>query len=197
MDDRASKSFATPEEAAAQARNDLIQVLETNKELNLGIDVATLRDSRPGKFIRYAEVDFDKLLTSKPVASLSELIRTDKSLIVPFVTRNNVIGIAEVAKVSDGWKITALGNKKISDDLNAAKTVLEEKSDATLYDVPNLQLPIFGVKENSDERYFLQFEQFSLKEGVSLSAFFPLLQDRARQFDKRFGDQVRRQKLVK
>ena len=197
MDDRASKSFATPEEAAAQARNDLIGALEANKELNLGIDLARLRESRPGKFIRYAEVDFEKLLTSKPVTSLSELIKTDKSLITPFVTGNDVVGIAEVAKVSDGWKIIALGNKKISDDLNSAKAVLGEKSAATLYDVPNLQLSIFGVKENSDERYFLEFDQFSLKEGVPVSAFFPLLQEKARQFDKQFGDQVRRQKLVK
>jgi hypothetical protein len=67
----------------------------------------------------------------------------------------------------------------------------------TVYEVPNLQVLIYGVRAHEGERYHLSFDRFNLKEPVPISAFYPLLRERALQFNARFGEEVKKGKLVK
>jgi hypothetical protein len=191
------KIYKTPEEAIAKAKSDLIQVLETNKDLDLGIDVEKLRNAETVEPARYAEVDFDKLLRSENVLSLSDISSPPKSMVAPFVLENTVVGVAEVGEVPDGWKIVGLGNKPITDDLNTAGIMLDKEAAVTIYEVPNLQLFIYGVKKEASETYYLNFSEFTLKDSTNLEAFYPVLRESSIQFYKEFGDQLKKEKLVK
>lgn len=190
------KAFATPEEAAAKGKSDLVQALEMRKDLKLGIDLARLREAQQARLVRYGVVDFGKIIASKSVTSLGELVSSYKSMIAPFAQANEVVAVVEVAKSAGGWEVTALGNKPIRDDLNQAGILRQGQGTLTLYEVPNLQVRIYSVKGDRGERYFLNFEKFTLKDSVALSVFFPALRERAIRFEKEFGDQLKKERLV-
>lgn len=191
------KIFETPEKAIEKAKNDLIQVLETNKDLDLGIDVDTLRKAEPAKLVPFADVDFEKILSTETIKSLSDVSSPPKSMLAPFVLMNNVVGVVEVGSERNGWKIVGLGNKPITEDLNTARIPLNGNETVTVYEVPNLQIFIYGVKRESGESYFLNFDKHTLKEGTDLQAFYPALRDRAIEFQKEFGDILKKEKLLK
>ena len=191
------KIFKTPEEAIEKAKSDLIRVLETNKDLDLGIDVEKLRNAEPVEPARYAEVDFEKLLRSENVLSLSDISSPPKSMVAPFVFENTVVGVAEVGEVPDGWKIVGLGNKPITDDLNTTRIMLDKEAAVTIYEVSNLQLFIYGVKKEASETYYLNFSEFTLKDSTDLKAFYPILRESSIRFNKEYGDKLKKEKLVK
>ena len=191
------KIYKTPEDAAASAKSDLIQVLETNKEIDLGIDVTKMRKAELVRLVQYAEVDFEKILTTETVQSLSEISFPPKRMVVPFVLENNVVGIAEVSETNDGWKVSGLGNKPITDDLNTSRVTLNTSAEVTIYEVSNLQIFIYGVKKEASETYFLNFGEFTLKDSTALEAFYPSVRENSIRFQKEFGEQLKKEKLLR
>jgi hypothetical protein len=191
------KIYKTPEDAAVNAKSDLIQVLETNKEIDLGIDVAKLRKAELARLVQYQEVNFEKILSTESVRNLSEISFLPKSMIAPFVLENNVVGVAEVSEVRDGWKVIGLGNRPITDDLNTTRITLNSNLEATVYKVPNLQIFIYGIMSEVSETYYLNFGEFTLRDSTSLKVFYPALRENSIRFQKEFGDQLKKEKLLK
>lgn len=190
------KTFASPEEAAAKAKNDLIELLDTQKDLNLQVDVGRLKDAELAGLIQYVEVDFTKLLNTDSVRSLSE-IATEKSMIAPFVLENSVVGTAEVGKVDDGWKVIGLNNPAVTNDLNTAGIMSNRDAVVTLYEIPNIQLFIYGLREGASEKYFLNFEDFNMRDSTAVTVFYPVVRGSARRFQEEFGERLKKEKLVK
>lgn len=197
MINKENSLFATPEEAANKAKNDLIQILETHKDINLGIDAGKLRESQPARLVKYVMVDFNKLLTTESVRSLSDIVASEKSMISPFVLRNEIVGVVEVGRVQRGWRVAGLGNKAIRNDLTESGIMRQTFGEITLYEIPNLHIFIYEVAERDTRRYYLNLDKFSIREGVSISDFYPLIRDKARRFEEEFGDQLRRDMLLK
>jgi hypothetical protein len=167
------KIFNTPEEASAKAKSDLIDVLETNKDLDLGIDIEKLRNSQQARMIQYADVDFQKLLM------------------------NSVVGVVEVGPEQGGWKVVGLGNKPIKEDLNTAGIELNPNADVTVYEVPNLQLYIYGVRKDASETYYLNFGQYTLRDSTSIQDFYPKLHESSIKFQRDYGEILKKEPLVK
>lgn len=190
------KTFRTPEQAVTKAKSDLIQALETKKDLNLGIDLLKIRRAQQATLIRHVELDFGRILIADSVASLTDIASADKGMIAPFVLNNEVVGIVKIAKVSGGWNVIGLSNKAITNDLNQTGLVRLRGVPITLYEVPNLQLMVYAVKGERGENYHLNFERFTLKEGVAISELYPIMRKRALQFNKQFGNELKRRKLV-
>ena len=190
------KIFNTPEEAAAKAKSDLIEVLETNRDLDLGIDVEKLRNSQPAKMIKYADVDFQKLLTTENVQSLSDISNSPKSMLTPFIAMNRVIGVVEVGPERGGWKVVGLGNKPVKEDLNTIGIDLSGNEDVTVYEVPNLQLYIYGVRKNGLETYHLNFGQYTLRDSTSIQDFYPELHESSIKFQREYGGILKKERLV-
>ena len=191
------KIYKTPEDAAVNAKSDLIQVLETNKDIDLGIDVAKLRKAELVRLAKYQEVDFEKILTTESVQSLSEISFPQKSMVAPFILDDKVIGVAEVNEVSDGWKVAGLGNKPITDDINTTRVNLNNDLEVIIYEVPNLQIYIYGVRKGTVETYYLNFDDFTLKDSTDLKTFYPVVRESSIRFQKKFGEQLKKEKLVK
>lgn len=189
--------FATPEAAADKAKNDLIQILETTRDLNLGIDLARLRESQSAPLIKHVLIDFNKLLKSESVKSLSDIMASEKGKVVPYLLRNELTAIAEISQTEKGWRVSGLGNKAIADELSASGLLLKKEVIITLYEVPNLHIMIYGVIEDKVERYHLNFERFSLREGVGIDDFYSLLRENAHKFDAEFGDVLKERRLVR
>jgi hypothetical protein len=53
--------FPTPEEAANKAKTDLLSILRSRKNMNLGVDAAALAKSQPARLIKQYQITFEKL----------------------------------------------------------------------------------------------------------------------------------------
>jgi hypothetical protein len=189
--------FATPQAAADKAKNDLIQILETTRDINLGIDLSRLRESTQAPLIKHVMIDFEKLLRLDTITKLSDIAASDKGKVVPFVYRSEVTAIAEISQTEKGWRVSGLGNKAIADELSASGLLLKKEATITLYEVPNLHIMIYGVIEDQVERYHLNFERFSIREGVGIDDFYSLLRENAHKFHNEFGDILKQRRLVR
>lgn len=194
------QEFPTPEEAVKKGKSDMLNVLKNNKEINLNIDPAKLESSQPGKLIKHIEIDFAKLIQTDSVTSLSELSRSEMNTLGPLVTGNEIIGMVEINKVAKGWQVAGLGNRNITSDINVVSSSVNQNPgvmDITVYEVPNLQVFIYSVRDTSGERYFLNDDNNNLREGVSIQNFYPGLKDQAVVFERNYGELIRKQKLLK
>jgi len=191
------KTFASPEEAAAKAKSDLIELLETQKDLNLQVDIGRLRNAELAGLIQYVEIDFTKLVNTDSVRSLSEITGSEKSMIVPFVLENSVVGTAEVGREGDSWEVIGLNNPAVTNDLNTAGIMRDKNAKVTLYEVPNLQVWIYSVQDDTVESYYLNYQNFSQNNVSNLVEFYPVLREDARRFQEEFGDRLKKEKLVK
>jgi len=190
-------TFDTPEEAVAKAKSDLIQVLETSKDIDLGIDVEKLRNAEQVRIVQYVEVDFEKLLRTENVQSLSDISSAPKSMVAPFALQNNVVGVVEVREESSKWKVSGLGNKPLTEDFNMAGIANNNEAAVTVYEVPNLQVFVYGVRMGGTETYHLNLGEYTLKDTVNVQAFYPLLRENSIQFQREFGDLLKKEQLLK
>jgi hypothetical protein len=189
--------FKTPEKAAKNGQTILVQLLDTYKEYNLDIDVEKLKRSDLTKLVEYKLIDFDRILSTDSVSTLSELVKSSKGILAPFILDREIVCINQVRKVQKGWQVNGLGNKAIRNDLNSSRIMLHRNATVSLYEVPNLHLFIYGAKDDSGEKYYLDFERFTTKSPVSLNDFYSIMQKKAIEFQEKYGDRLKKEQLLK
>lgn len=194
---RPAPTFKTPEAAAEAALRDLREVLQAQRAVNLDIDPEKLSTATAGDLMEYRLIDFDKLLAADSVHSLEELVASTKGMIVPFISGDEVVAVAQVGRTTDGWRVSELGNKSLRTMLNQMHAPAPSDFRMTFYEVPNLQILIAAVQGGGDEQYFLHYQQFTPEKPAPIAEFYPLIRDEAVRFDKEFGDELKREKLVK
>lgn len=189
--------FATEVEAANKGKADMMEVMKSGQNINLGVKREELEGASAGKPITRMVVKFDNLLQLDNVKSLRSISEGETSTIVPFMKNGGVVTVVEVAKDKEGWTVVGLAGMSLSKDLNV---VLRAASDKTLvvYEVPNLSTLIFTTDENGKETYYTSFnDKFSLRKGVSQTELYPELQRAAQDFQANYGDMIKKEKLVR
>ncbi|TAN14960.1 MAG: hypothetical protein EPN37_10990 [Chitinophagaceae bacterium] len=197
-----SPVFKSAAEAAQQAKSDLLKILRTDKNVNLGIeDTGALADASPGNPVRQFSIDFDRLLSADSNVTLASLVKSEKNTIIPLVNKNRLITIVELDHRGEQWKITALAGKALSDDLRTVSAIIGRDSSVQnkgiiLYDVPNLNAKLFSIIKDNKEIVFTGYNSLSIREGINASALIPMLKKSAIRFQQEFGDQIKKQKMV-
>ena len=192
------QTFTDAEQAVAQAKSDLVSLLRDQKDLNLGVDLASVEASQAGRPVRRVEVDFDKLLVSEGVTEFGSLVKSERDTVVPLIARETVVTVVEVAGEGQQWRIVGLGGKDIADDLNAVRTASAGAEDITLYEVPNLQARVYGAKAGETEQLFTNYGgRLSIQQAVDATTLIPILRADAIEFQKTYGDAVKEKKLVR
>jgi hypothetical protein len=190
--------YATPGEAIEKAKSDLLAVIRTNKGITLGIDEKTLEAATSGAPVKQGNIDFNKLLTADSLGSFDNLQAGEMSTIFPMISGNRVITVVEINKSEKGWSITGLGGKSVSEDLNIVRAVAGDSATISVYEVPNLQTKVYSVKKAGVEMFYTDFEnKFSLRQGVSAAQLIPALKRAAQEFNRKYGDKVKQQRLVR
>ncbi len=191
--------FAAPEEAVAKARQDFIEVLRADVGLNLGVDLATLERSTPGAAVRRVDVDFERLLTADPGDSLGVLVQADRNTVVPLMADGRVATIVEILGTEEGWRVVGFAGSDLAAELTAVLRAVPEAADldVTLYEIPNLQTRVYGVRTAEAERLFTDYQDFSIEQSVSADVLIPALRTDAVDFQRRFGDTLREQQLLR
>jgi hypothetical protein len=190
-------TFSTAEEAANKAKADLLEVLRSGKSINLGLDSAAVSRSQPSTPLKQYQLTFDKLLSADS-AGFANMKQDEKATVVPLTDNNDIVTIAEVAKNDKGWRVTAVANKEISEDLNAIRKSIGDtaKGEITIYNLPHTATKVYGVKRGDAEIFYTSYPGFSIRQGVPESSLLPLLRRDALEYRRKFGDDLKNQKLV-
>ena len=191
--------FATSQEVVAKARHDLLEVLRVRRDLNLGVDSATLSRSQPAPPIRRVDLSFERLLGAAPSDSFGALVQADRTTVVPLVAGNRVVTIVEVVHEPRGWRVSGLAGRDIADDLTTVRRASGDSATVTtLYEVPNLQARVYGVGTGPAERLYTSYGgRFNLRQGLTSEVLIPALRADAIEFQRRFGDSLKTHRLVR
>ena len=135
-------SFATPQEAANQAKTHLLAVMQLQKQMALGVEAAAIEKSRPGRPLKRFQITFDELLSTD---SFAKVTGNELTTVVPLVADNKVVTTVEVAKDEKGWRIAALADKAMADELNAIQKATADPSEVVIYDLPHTHHKVYAV----------------------------------------------------
>jgi hypothetical protein len=195
------RTFATAADAAKAAQADMIAAMEKGA-VNFGVDKERLRSAAPGAAIMRQPLKWEALLQANALDSsgggtLDKLAAGDPVTLVPLVNGADVVTVVGL-RGEDGGKfgIGSLGDKQISQELDMVMKVAAGASVA-IYEVPNLQATIYAVRGQQGEMYFTSYGGNSIREGMSAARLLPLLQRDAAVFERNFGDQVKKEQLVR
>lgn len=194
------QSFPTAEEAVNKAKADLLTVLRSAKGVNLGVDSAALERAQPAKAVSRVELDFAKLLAADSSADMGSLVKEERNSVVPLVADDQVATIVEVSRDAAGWRVIGLAGRDIAADLSAVRRAAGDsgQADITLYEVPNLQARVYGVKRDGKETLYVDYrDRFTVKQGVSAAALIPVLKAEAIAFQRQYGDSLKEHRLVR
>jgi hypothetical protein len=186
-------SFSTAEEAANKAKTNLLSILRSGKNMNLGVDEAALAKSQPARLVKHYQITFEQLLTADSAATFGNLAQNEMATVVPFVSDNSVVTIAE------GWRVTSLVDQSVSNDLNALRTITGETSqdEITIYDLPHSAVKIYGIKKDNSEMFYSDYPGFNVREGVSAERLLSVVKGDAAEFQRNYGAALKEQKVVR
>ena len=191
--------FKTQSEAVIRGKNDLISVLRSTSAFQIAVNPELLQKSQPGISIRHLEVNFDQLLKQNELNNLSELSSTPKSDINTLMVDNNLLTVVQTINSPKGWTVTGLADSGLANELSEilGSQAGLKINDITLFEVPNLQAFIYKVKTAEGERYFTNYNGFSLKESISIEQLYPVLHSDALEMERTYGDELKSKELVK
>ena len=191
--------FSTPEEAANKAKSDLLSILRSRKNVDLGVDEAAVAKSRPARLIKHYQITFEQLLNADSAATFGNLAQNEMATVVPFVSDNSVVTIAEVAKDDKGWRVTSLVDQGVSNDLNALRAITGETSqdEITIYDLPHSAVKVYGIKKDNSEMFYSDYPGFNVREGVSAERLLSVVKGDAAEFQRNYGAALKEQKVVR
>jgi hypothetical protein len=195
-------SFATAEEAANDAKSDLLTVLRTQKNINLGLDEAAVEKSQPGKALKHYQITFDELASAD--ATIFTKAHNEIATVVPLVADNNIVTVAGVGTDAGGWRVASVVDKGISDDLNLLWRVSQDapQGSVTIYDLPHSSVRIYAVTkaggstESPTVTFYTNYPGFNMQEGVDVQRLLAPLQRDAAEFQRKYGDALKNQEVV-
>ncbi|MBX6380199.1 MAG: hypothetical protein IRZ01_05900 [Thermoflavifilum aggregans] len=201
--DTTSPGFASPQDAAQQGKHDLLEILRMHPPDFYGIsDTALLEKSAPAAPVNHYVLDFNRLLQADSVSNLMEFPKEEANAIVPLVADGQIVTVIELSHQNDQWKVAALAGKAITDDLQVVYQVVPrfsrdpQAAQIALMEVPNLQAKLFVLRVNQAELVFTNYKGFSLREPVAVPTVMSVLHRDALQFQREYGDQLKKQRLT-
>lgn len=187
------KPFPTIEAAVQKAQADLVEVLTTVPDVNLGLKPEPVKAARPGKPIPILMVDFEQLLDADTSTLLQDIARSEDQVIVPLRQREQPVTVIRLAQVESGWDIAGLGDGSLTRDLTELPAKLLQNQPLRLYHIPNLTMVVFAAETRQGPVYFSRLggEQ-SLRKLLSPADLMAQLVPAARRFEREFGDLLRK-----
>ena len=190
--------FSAPKEAANKAKNDLLTVLRSRKELALGLEQQTIEKSQPGAPIRQYQITFEDLASAD---SFIALRRNELATVVPLVADGTVATVVAVAKGGAGWKIASLADKSLSSELDVVRKAAGPQVEIAIYDLPHSGEKVYAAMQpatgGGGTVLYTNYTGFNLREAVPAERLLPVLKQDAVEFQRKYGEELKRQRVVR
>lgn len=190
------KTYPSPTEAANAAKKDMLDAMDQKVAFN--IDKEKLRGANPAAPVMQYELQWDALLKADSSTGFAKLGANDPTTIVPLINGNEVVTVIGVREDKQAYSITTLGDKQLSSELDLVSRASGKTSDnIKIYEIPNLQAMIYEVMLDSAKTMYFTSYNSSLRQGMEASQLLPMLRANAEAFEKQFGAEIRKGKLVR
>jgi hypothetical protein len=190
--------FSTPQEAANKAKNDLLTVLRSRKEIALGLELQTIEKSQPAAPIRQYQITFEDLASAD---SFIALRRNEMATVVPLVADGTVATVVAVAKDEAGWKIASLADKSLSSELDVVRKAAGPQAEIVIYDLPHSGEKVYAAMQpatgGGGTVLYTNYTGFNLREPVPAERLLPVLKQDAAEFQRTYGEELKRQRVVR
>jgi len=190
--------FSTPQEAANKAKNDLLTVLRSRKDIALGLEQQTIEKSQPATPIRQYQITFEDLAAADSFIALQ---RNEVATVVPLVADGTVATIVAVAKDEAGWKIVSLADKSLSTELDIVRKAAGQQAAMVIYDLPHSGEKVYAAMQpataGAGTILYTNYTGFNSREPVSAERLLPVLKQDAAEFQRKYGEELKRQRVVR
>lgn len=192
------KNFKSIEEATEAAITSLQELFMQDIKIDIGINKEQAQKLVPGKEINYVMLDYQKLLKADSSLKMKELESGKISSIIPLFVDKTVVTSVELSQTEEGWQIASIGGKQFANELEAlSKTGKMEVKVSTIYKVPNLPVHVYEQKfKDKTSAFYLKHKDVRMSEKLTDEKVISILNKKAKIFEKEFGDQLKKEKLV-
>ncbi|PYJ30896.1 MAG: hypothetical protein DMF24_08760 [Verrucomicrobia bacterium] len=191
-------SFSTPQEAANKAKNDLLTVLRSRKDIVLGLEQQTIEKSQPAVPVRQYQITFEDLAAAD---SFTALRKNDLAIVVPLVADGAVATVVGLAKDEAGWKVASVGDKSLASELEVVRKAAGAQAEIAIYDLPHsgekLYAAIPPATAGGGTILYTNYTGFNLREPVSAERLLPVLKQDAAEFQRKYSEELKRQRVVR
>jgi hypothetical protein len=190
--------FSAPQEAANKAKNDLLTVLRSRKEIALGLEQQAIEKSQPSAPIRQYQITFEDLASAD---SFTALRKNELATVVALVADGTVATVVAVAKDEAGWKVVSLADKSLSSELDVVRKAAGPQVEIIIYDLPHSGEKVYAAMQPATSGggtiLYTKYTGFNLREPVPAERLLPVLKQDAAEFQRRYGEELKRQRVVR
>jgi hypothetical protein len=190
--------FSTPQEAANKAKNDLLIVLRSRKEIALGLEEQTIEQSQPAAPVKQYQITFEDLASAD---SFIALRRNPQALVVPLVADGTVATVVGVVQDEAGWKIAFLADKSLSSELDVVRKAVGLQTEIVIYNLPHSGEKVYAsmkpVTAGGGTALYTNYKGFNLRESASAERLLAVLKQDAAEFQRKYGEELKRQRVVR
>jgi len=190
--------FSTPQEAADKAKNDLLTVLRSRKDIALGLEQQAIEKSQPAAPVKQYQITFEDLASAD---SFTALRKNNLAIVVPLVADGAVATVVELAKDEAGWKIASVADKSLASELQVVRKAAGAQAEIVIYDLPHSGEKVYAAMQpatgGGGSALYTNYTGFNLREPVPAERLLPVLKQDAAEFQRKYGDELKRQKVVR
>lgn len=181
-------------EAAIKGKSDLVKILSENKEFNFGVSAREVEASQITNPIESFYTNFERLLNDT-TGNIIVISGSEQKFIVPFSIDNQVITTVSVVSDSKGTKAVELVNQQYKTELNQLPAEMRRINYKGLkfIRVPNIEASLYIF----EDKCYTSYKGGNLREGISISEMTRKLQNDAREFQTKFGEELKKGRLVR
>jgi hypothetical protein len=181
-------------EAAIRGKSDLVKILSENKEFNFGVSAREVEASQITNPIESFYTNFERLLNDT-TGNIIAISGSEQKFIVPFSIDNQVITTVSVVSDSKGTKAVELVNQQYKTELNQLPAEMRRINYKGLkfIRVPNIEASLYIF----EDKCYTSYKGGNLREGISISEMTRKLQNDAREFQTKFGEELKKGRLVR
>ena len=181
-------------ETANKGKLDLIKILSENKIFNFGVNARDLEGTETGNPIEEFTGVFKNLI-GNDVTNINAIILRNDKYIVPITKGGQVITSITVAATNKGNKAVELVSKQYTTELNALPREIKGNNfkGLRIIVVQNLDAVLYVI----DDKCYTSYNGRNVNEASNVSEILLQIQNDARAFEEKFGEQLRKGKLVR
>jgi hypothetical protein len=190
--------FSAPLEAANKAKNDLLTLLRSRKDIALGLEQQTIEKSQPAAPVKQYQITFEDLAAAD---SFIALRRNQMATVVPLVADGTIATVVGVAQDEAGWKIAFLADKGLSSELDVVRKAVGPHAEIDIYNLPHSGERVYAamqpVTRGAGTLLYTNYTGFNLREPAPAQRLLQVLKQDAAEFQRKYGEDLKRQRVVR
>lgn len=191
-----ANTMKTAEEAARKAIQSLPQLITEANYRSMGFrSLDEVKSAQLGTASQRRTVSYDQLLKYQPGASLRSFFAGEEQVVYPVQVGGQARTTLAVSRRGNNWLISSIGDAYLAELFDTAGPSFE------IISIPGLNMEFAGIAQGEEWTLIpaQDYPQLQLTRGsrVESATALPLIAAYAQEFDKQYGEQLRRRRLVK